>query len=52
MATSHYCNGKWKPGPVSACPKHKRLDPKRQSVFRSADKSESSSSDSGGDSSD
>ena len=25
MTTSHFCEGKWKPGPIEECPKHKRL---------------------------
>ncbi len=46
MATSHYCNGKWRDGPVSDCPHHKQKDRKQPSVFRSG-----GSGDSGGDSS-
>ncbi len=53
MATSHYCNGKWRDGTVAACPKHKGLSKKQTSVYRSPDKdqaasaSDSSSEDSG-----
>jgi len=52
MATSHYCNGKWRDGTVAECPKHKGLSKKQTSVYRSPDKdqaastSDSSSSDS------
>lgn len=41
MATSHLCNGKWKPGPVAECSKHTKLSKKQPSVFRSPDKGES-----------
>ncbi len=34
MATSHYCGGTWREGPLAACPKHKRLDRKAPSVYR------------------
>lgn len=34
MATSHYCNGKWRDGPVSACPKHKKLSARQPTVHR------------------
>lgn len=37
MATSHFCHGKWKPGPVAACQKHTPLSKKQPSVFRSGD---------------
>lgn len=37
MATSHLCNGKWRPGPVAECPKHTRLGRKQPSVYRSGD---------------
>ncbi len=47
MATSHYCNGKWRDGPVSACPRHKQKDRKQPSVFRTGD----SGGDGGGSSS-
>jgi len=43
MTTSHFCDGKWKPGPVAACSKHTRLSKKQTSVYRSGDKTESSS---------
>jgi hypothetical protein len=37
MATSHFCKGKWKPGPIEECPKHTRLSRKQISVYRSRD---------------
>lgn len=37
MATSHLCNGKWRPGAVAECPKHTRLGRKQPSVYRSGD---------------
>jgi len=37
MTTSHFCGGKWKPGPIEECPKHKRLSKKQISVYRSRD---------------
>ena len=43
MTTSHLCNGKWRPGPVAACPKHKRLSKKQTSVYRSGDGGDTSS---------
>jgi len=43
MTTSHFCNGKWKPGPVAACSKHTRLSKKQTSVYRSGDEREASS---------
>ncbi len=49
MATSHYCNGKWRDGPVSACPRHKQKDRKQTSVFRSGPGGDSVGGDSGGD---
>lgn len=42
MATSHLCNGKWRPGGVEACPKHKRISKKQPSVYRSADEAPTS----------
>ena len=33
MATSHFCQGKWRSGPVSACSRHKRLDKKQTTVY-------------------
>ena len=36
MATTHYCNGKWREGPVSACNKHKKLSSKQATVHRGA----------------
>lgn len=50
MATSHYCGGTWRDGPLSACPKHKRLDRKAPSVYRDGGSGgESSGGDSSGD---
>jgi len=37
MATSHFCGGKWRPGPVADCPKHTRLSKKQKSVYSSGD---------------
>jgi len=37
VTTSHFCGGKWKPGPIEECPKHKRLSKKQISVYRSRD---------------
>ena len=53
MATSHFCNGKWRPGPVADCSKHTRLSKKQTSVYRSGDNadSDSGSGDSGASSS-
>ena len=34
MATSHYCDGKWRSGPVSACPRHTKLAKKQTNVYR------------------
>ncbi len=34
MATSHFCNGTWRDGPVSACDKHKKLSSKQATVYR------------------
>jgi hypothetical protein len=34
MPTSHYCNGKWRDGPVSACPRHQKLSKKLTNVHR------------------
>ena len=31
MATSHYCNGKWRAGSLASCPRHKKLDRKQTS---------------------
>ncbi len=50
MTTSHFCDGKWKPGPVAACSKHTRLSKKQTSVYRSGDEAESSSGSGGDDS--
>lgn len=44
MATSHFCNGKWRDGPVAACPKHTKLSKKQPSVYASSDGGEPSSS--------
>ena len=43
MTTSHFCDGKWKPGPVAACSKHTRLSKKQTSVYRSGDERGASS---------
>jgi len=43
MTTSHFCNGKWRPGPVVACSKHTRLSKKQSSVYRSPDDGDGSS---------
>jgi hypothetical protein len=37
VATSHYCNGKWRPGTVAACPKHTALSKRQPSVYRTPD---------------
>jgi hypothetical protein len=34
MATSHFCNGKWRDGPVADCPNHKKLSKKQSTVHR------------------
>lgn len=34
MATSHYCDGKWRDGTVSECPKHKKLSARQPTVHR------------------
>ena len=34
MATSHYCNGKWRDGPLSDCPKHAKLSSTQATVHR------------------
>ena len=44
MATSHLCNGKWRPGGVESCPKHKRISKKQPSVYRSGDEATPSES--------
>jgi len=52
MATSHYCNGKWRPGPLVECSRHKRLDKKQTSVYaRASEPGSSASSGSSGSSS-
>jgi hypothetical protein len=33
MATSHYCNGKWRSGTVASCTRHRRLDKKQATVY-------------------
>ncbi|OFW63968.1 MAG: hypothetical protein A2135_00265 [Actinobacteria bacterium RBG_16_67_15] len=50
MTTSHLCNGKWKPGPVSDCPKHTRLSKKQSSVYRRGDGDGGGATRSGGES--
>lgn len=34
MATSHYCNGEWRDGPVESCSRHKRLSKKQTNVYK------------------
>ena len=34
MATSHLCNGRWRPGPVAECGKHSQLSKRQPSVYR------------------
>ena len=34
MATSHYCNGEWRDGPVESCSRHKRLSKKQINVYK------------------
>ena len=34
MATSHYCDGEWRDGPVESCSRHKRLSKKQTNVYR------------------
>lgn len=54
MATSHFCNGKWRPGTVASCPKHTQLSKTQPSVYRTTDEkgteksSSSSTSESSG----
>jgi len=48
MTTSHLCNGKWKPGPLEECDKHRRLSKKQISVYRSSDKGSGSGGSSSG----
>jgi hypothetical protein len=33
MATSHYCNGTWRDGPVAGCPRHRKLSKKLTKVY-------------------
>jgi hypothetical protein len=51
VATSHYCNGKWRDGPVAACPKHKGLSKKQPSVYRTPEDGDTTEDPGGGDSS-
>ena len=45
MATSHYCDGKWRPGTLAECDRHKRLDKKQSTVYdRSVEGPKASSS--------
>lgn len=44
MATSHFCNGKWRDGTVASCPKHRKLSKKQPSVYTSSDAGEAASS--------
>lgn len=48
MATSHYCNGKWREGTVASCPKHTKLSRKQPSVYGTSDDGGASSSVSSG----
>ena len=50
MATSHFCNGKWRPGTVAECNRHKRLDQRQITVYNRESERAPSSSGSGGDS--
>lgn len=34
MPTSHFCIGKWRDGPVSACGRHLKLSKKQTTVYR------------------
>jgi hypothetical protein len=34
LATSHYCRGKWRSGPVSSCSHHARLAKKQINVYK------------------
>lgn len=34
MATSHYCRGKWRSGPVSSCTHHSKLAKKQTNVYK------------------
>jgi hypothetical protein len=34
LATSHYCHGKWRSGPVSSCPRHSKLAKKQTNVYK------------------
>ena len=34
MATSHLCHGKWRDGPVAACPRHTKLSKPQTNVYR------------------
>lgn len=53
VATSHFCNGKWRPGTVASCPKHTSLSRKQPSVYRTPEqgRAPSSGDSSSGDSS-
>ena len=33
MATSHFCNGKWRAGSLAECNRHKRLDQRQVTVY-------------------
>lgn len=39
VATSHYCDGKWRAGPVAECRRHRRLDRKQTTVYDRSDES-------------
>ena len=48
MATSHYCNGKWRSGTVAECHRHRPLDMKQSTVYnRSTESGSNNASDSG-----
>jgi hypothetical protein len=47
MATSHFCNGKWRPGTVAACPKHRQLSRTQPSVYRRPDEGKGTEKSSG-----
>ena len=34
MATSHFCSGTWREGPVADCPKHTQLAKTQANVYR------------------
>ena len=34
MATSHFCNGEWRDGPLAGCPRHKQLSKRQATVHK------------------